>query len=387
MKLLHTSDWHVGRGIRGRSRADEHREVLAEIAGIATDERVDLVIVAGDLFDTASPTPTAERIVYQALRDLAATGAEVVVLAGNHDNPRRWGAIHRLLDGTNVHVVGDVVGPDDGGVLTFDALATRVAVLPFVSKRGIIRAQHLMERRADDHEVHYHERVRLLVQALTAGFDDTMVNILATHLTVADGAPTLGGGERPAHIFDYLVSPAIFPASCTYVALGHLHQPHELAAPCPTWYSGSPLHLDFGEVERDHKSVILVEAEPGLPAHVQPLALHGGRPLRTVRGNLADLQARADDLGDAHVRVVITDGQRAGLADEIREAFPNVVDVRVERDDVEDADRAETWDLEDFHRSPTELFAMYLDDTGQRDDDVLALFSELREAGLAPDQA
>ncbi len=386
MKLLHTSDWHVGRGIRGRSRADEHRAVLAEIAGIAADEAVDLVLVAGDLFDTASPTPTAERIVYQALRDLAATGAEVVVLAGNHDNPRRWQAIHRLLEGTNVHIVGDLRGPDDGGVLTFDALATRVAVLPFVSKRGIVRSQHLMERRADDHEVRYAERVRRMVQALARDFDDDMVNVFTTHLTVADGAPMLGGGERRAHVFDYLVSPAIFPPSCTYVALGHLHQPHELAAPCPTWYSGSPLHLDFGEVEREHKAVLVVEAEPGLPATVTPVALHAGRPLRTVRGRVADLQARRDDLADAHVRFVITDGARPGLADEVREAFPNVVDVRVERDDDQE-EAAETWDLEDFHRSPGELFAMYLDESDQHDDAVLALFDDLWEDTLAPDQA
>ncbi len=387
MKLLHTSDWHVGRGIRGRSRADEHRAVLAEIAEIAADERVDLVIVAGDLFDTASPTPIAEQIVYQALRDLAATGAEVVVIAGNHDNPRRWQAIHRLLDGTNVHIVGDVRGPDDGGVLTFDALATRVAVLPFVSRRGIVRSQHLMERRADEHEVRYAERVRQMVATLTAGFDDTMVNVFTTHLTVADGAPVLGGGERAAHIFDYLVSPAIFPPSCTYVALGHLHQPHELAAPAPTWYSGSPLHLDFGEVEREHKAVILVEAVPGLPATVRPVPLQEGRPLRTVRGRVADLEARREELADAHVRLVVTDGARAGLADEVREAFPNVVDVRVEREVDDDDDQAETWDLKDFHRSPTDLFAMYLDETDQHDQDVLALFDDLWEASLAPDQA
>ncbi|MBY5161768.1 exonuclease SbcCD subunit D [Salsipaludibacter albus] len=386
MKLLHTSDWHVGRAIRGRSRGEEHRAVLAEIAGIAHDEAVDLVVVAGDLFDTASPTPIAERIVYQALRDLAATGAEVVVLSGNHDNPRRWQAIHRLLDGTNVHIVGEPCGPDEGGVLTFPALQTRVAVLPFVSKRGIVRSRHLMERRADDHEVRYAERIRRMVATLTRDFGDDMVNVFATHLTVADGAPVLGGGERAAHIFDYLVSPAIFPASATYVALGHLHQPHQVAAPCPTWYAGSPLHLDFGEVERDHKAVILVEAQPGLPASVTPVALHEGRPLRTVRGRVADLEARRDELLDAHVRLVLTEPGRPGLADEVREAFPNVVDVRVEREDEPD-DGAETWDLEDFHRSPADLFAMYLEETGQDDPAVRALFDELWEASLAPDQA
>ncbi|MBN2624712.1 MAG: exonuclease subunit SbcD, partial [Acidimicrobiales bacterium] len=82
MRLLHTSDWHVGKAIRGRSRAAEHQAVLAEIAQIAERESVDLVVVAGDLFDTATPTAEAERIVYRALLDLAAGGRPVVVIAG-----------------------------------------------------------------------------------------------------------------------------------------------------------------------------------------------------------------------------------------------------------------------------------------------------------------
>src|SRR5213596_2801936 len=98
MKLLHTSDWHVGKLLRGRSRADEHREVLAEIAGIAAAEEVDAVLVAGDLFDTAAPSPESEEIVYRALLGLAATGATVVVVAGNHDNPRRLSAVAPLLE-------------------------------------------------------------------------------------------------------------------------------------------------------------------------------------------------------------------------------------------------------------------------------------------------
>lgn len=387
MKLLHTSDWHVGRAIRGRSRADEHRAVLAEIVDVAIDESVDMVVVAGDLFDTASPTPTAEKIVFQAIRDLATTGAEIIILAGNHDNPNRWQAIRRLVDGGNVHIVGTVTPPNHGGVLTFPAIQTRVAVLPFVSRQHIVKAAHLMHRRADDHELAYQGHVSQIIDALTADFDATTVNIVTTHLTVANGAPQRGGGERDAHIFDYLLPPTIFPSSCTYVALGHLHQPHKLAAACPVWYSGSPLHLDFGEVERDNKVVLVVEAEPGLPATVREVALHTGRPLRTVRGTVEQVAARMDDVGDAHVRMVLTDGSRPGLADELRERFPTVVDVRVDRDTDDDAADPDDWELEDFQRSPADLFAEYLADTDQVDNQVLALFGELWEAALAPDQA
>lgn len=389
MKLLHTSDWHVGRGIRGRSRAREHRAVLAEIVEIAAEEQVDLVLVAGDAFDTASPTPEAEAIVYRALLDLADTGAHVVILAGNHDNPRRWRAIRPLLSRSTVHVAADVRPPDQGGVLdlqTASGEVARIALVPFLSQRDIVRADQLMARRADQHAARYADRARQVLAALTEGFGEDTVNIVAAHLTVASGQPVLGGGERAAHtIFDYVVPPTAFPAAAQYVALGHLHQPHRIPGPCPIWYCGSPLHLDFGEVERDHKAVLVVEAHPGLPAEVRQVVLTRGRPLRTVRGSLAELEDRIATLPDAHLRVQVTDAERAGLADEVRDRFPNVVDVRVVREDDPDAPAEPGFTLDDMHRSPTDLFAEYLSEEQVDDPDLTALFADLLETTVASD--
>ena len=115
--LLHTSDWHVGKAIRGASRADEHRAVLAEIAELAGAHEADIVVVAGDLFDTATPSPESEQIVYEALLALAGTGATVAVIAGNHDNARGLRAVAPLLALGNVHLVAEPRRPDDGGVL------------------------------------------------------------------------------------------------------------------------------------------------------------------------------------------------------------------------------------------------------------------------------
>ncbi len=389
MKLLHTSDWHVGRGIRGRSRAAEHRAVLAEIVEVAVEEQVDVVLVAGDAFDTASPTPEAEAIVYRALLDLADTGAHVVILAGNHDNPRRWRAIQPLLTRSTVHVAADLRPPDDGGVLDLQTRSdevVRIALVPFLSQRAIVKADQLMARRGDQHAARYAERARRILSALTDGFGDDTVNIVAAHLTVAGGQPMLGGGERAAHtIFDYVVPPTAFPPTAQYVALGHLHQPHQVPGPCPIWYCGSPLHLDFGEVERQHKAVLVVEAHPGLPAEVRRVDLTAGRHLRTIRGPAAELDARMGELGDAHVRVQLTDPQRPGLADEVREWFPNAVDVRIVRPEDDDPQGDDDFTLEDVHRSPADLFAEYLAETEASDPDLTALFAELLETTVAPD--
>lgn len=390
MKILHTSDWHVGKGIRGRSRADEHQDVLAEIVGIAEDRAVDLVLVTGDAFDTASPTPDAERIVYRALLGLAATGAQVIVLAGNHDNPRRWQAIRPLLDLGNVHVAWDVRRPDDGGVVDVTTRAgevARVALVPFLSKRDIVRSEQLMSRRADQHEQRYADRAGRIIAALTEGFGPDTVNIVAAHLTVASGQPVMGGGERTVHsILDYVLPPQVFPSTAQYVALGHLHQPHRIPGPCPIWYCGSPLALDFGEVETTHKAVLVVDAEPGLPARVEEVRLVSGRRLRTVRGSVEELRAR-DDLDDAHLRVVVTEPERAGLADEVRAALPNAVDVRVHRDDEDEASVEVDFDLEDLTRSPVELFGEYLAEERIEDERLSALFNELLEDVHAAHQA
>src|SRR5690606_12827 len=125
---------------------------LAEITGIAEAEAVDVVLVVGDLFETAAPAPESEEIVYRALLDLAATGAEVVVVAGNHDNPRRLQAVAPLLDLGRVHLLGAPARPDEGGLLVLRARSgeeVRVARLPFVSQRGIVRAEDLLELGAD----------------------------------------------------------------------------------------------------------------------------------------------------------------------------------------------------------------------------------------------
>ncbi len=387
MRLLHTADWHVGRTIRGHGRADEHRAVLTEIAGMAEEHAVDVVLVAGDQFDSAAPSADAEQIVYAALLDLARTGAHVVVIAGNHDNPRRWGAITPLLARSDVHAVATVRRPDDGGVLTVTSRAgetARIGLLPFISQRTVIKAEQLMAFDAGQHASHYAERCRRIIDALAAGFTSDTVNLLLGHATVTGGAPALGGGERAAHtIFDYFVPPQVFPTTAHYVALGHLHLPQRIPGPAPLWYAGSPLALDFGEAERDHKAALLVDVSPDTPARVQQLPVQGGRRLRTLRGTFDDLRARREQIDpDAYLRVVLDEPPRTGLARAVREQFPHAVDVSISADR-DDAPR--TVRQRDVHGSPHDLFGRYLADHGGGDDALTALFAQLLEEEHAAD--
>lgn len=380
MKLLHTSDWHVGKTIRGRSRADEHRAVLSEIAGVAADEDVDLVLVAGDLFETASPGPEAEHIVYQALLALAQV-APVIVVSGNHDNPQRLRAVAPLLELGRVTAATAARRPDDGGIVTHETErgeVARVALLPFVSQRGIVKADELMSGAAYEHTQAYADRITRVVAALAEGCGAEGVNLMVAHLCVADAA--LGGGERQAHtIFDYWVPPLCFPPTLGYVALGHIHRAQRMAGATAIRYCGSPLGLDFGE-SPDPKTVTVVSIEAGLPARVEEVILTAGRPLRILAGNLEEVVAAARALdSESWLRVRLTEPRRAGLADEVRDAVGErgewVVDVIVESE--ERRRRRSERRLEG--RSPHELFATFCAERGLDDERVASLFSELYE--------
>jgi DNA repair protein SbcD/Mre11 len=383
VKLLHTADWHVGKTVRGRSRADEHEAVLAEIVGVADSEAVDLVVVAGDLFDTAAPTAESERIVYQALLGLSAQGDRpVMVVSGNHDSARRLEAVSPVFRAGGVHVAGRVTRPDEGGVLTLDLAGhpVRVALVPFVSQRSIVTADQLMTADADQHAMAYAERMRRIAEVLASAFTDDAVNLVVAHAMVTGGV--LGGGERSAHtIFDYAVPATAFPAHAHYVALGHLHRTQRIDGPCPIWYPGSPLQMDFGE-QADAKHVLLVEARPGVPAKVTQVALESGRRFRTVSGTLAELAAAVVDGSDDFVRVVVREPSRVGLADEVRDLFPEAVDIRVELGEPDREVPAASFD----QRSPRQLFADYLIAKDIDDPRLVDLFDELHDEALASDE-
>ena len=374
MKLLHTSDWHVGKQIRGNSRADEHRAVLREIVAIADQETVDLVVVAGDLFDTSAPSPESQEIVYRTLLDLATAGRQVIVISGNHDNARALRAVQPVFSGCGVTVLAEPLRPDQGGVHTFTAASgepVNVAMLPFVSQRGIVRADQLMSGEAFEHALLYSQRMAQLVAAMCAPFRADTVNVLAAHAFVTGGAP--GGGERLAHLVnEYAVQVPSFPATAGYVALGHLHKAQPIAAATAMHYCGSPLQLDFGESD-DRKQVNVVELQPGLPAKVRSSELSSGRALRTYRGTVDQLRTAVDD-DDAWLRLRVSEPRRAGIQNDLRAMFGDrLVDVII---DFVAADGDEVRPRR-AGRSPHELFADYLASQNVSDPRVSALFAEL----------
>ncbi|HUZ53732.1 MAG TPA: exonuclease SbcCD subunit D [Streptosporangiaceae bacterium] len=379
MKILHTSDWHVGKVLKGRDRYDEHVAVLGSIVRSARNENVDLVLVAGDLFETAAPTAKSQGLVMRTLLALREHGREVVVIAGNHDNQSLIEAVYRpVLGEIGMHVLGLPKRPGAGGTMslrTRDGADVKVAALPFLSHRYAVRAAEVMFHEFAEHALDYAQRVGEIVRLLTEGFTADSVNVIMAHGTLLGGRR--GGGEREVQTtLDYELPASMFPASAHYVALGHLHRQQEIPGPCPIFYSGSPLPIDFGE-EANEPAALVVTAEPGIRADARAVPISGARRLKTLRGTLDQVIEEGEQAGDAYLRVVLAESARAGLGDLVREKLPGTLEVLLD-----DAHRPRPGASAGGRpsragRSPAELFSDYLAEQNVSDARIGAMFAEL----------
>jgi exonuclease SbcD len=395
MRLLHVSDWHVGRQTYRCSRVPDHEAVLAEIVELARDVRPHLVLHTGDVFDGLRPGYAEMTFAVQALEELAAI-APVVVLAGNHDSP----ALFRLFDRLQgpeprIRFVDRVRPPQEGGVLDLpgeDGEVVRIAFLPFV------HANRMVDRFEDatTWTATYSERIQRIEEALerglAAGYDPSRhVLLFAAHLYVSGAR--FSGSERPLHVSEAYATRLERLPNVSYAAFGHIHLPQPLPRRGVTGrYAGSPIPLDFGE-ERERKEVVVVEAEPGRPATVTPQPLRGGRPLRTIVGRLEEIREVAPTVADALCRVTVcTDEPVPDVAHLVGELLPGATLVEVNEDCA--ATRLEVVEAasDEIGAEPsfTELFREYLAERGTRGaraSRVLRTFETLIQAVEAEETA
>lgn len=381
MRFLHTGDWHVGRTIRRRQRLDETREVLQQIVRIAESESVDAVLVCGDTYETFAPSAEAERIVYDTLLGLTQTiGVPVVLVAGNHDYAKRLTAVEGLLQAVNVHVSAEPRRPQEGGIIELSsrdgAEQGQIAVLPWITERRLFGAEEMMGLQEEPHKA-YAEQIPRLLQELCAHFDQAKVNLLAAHLLISGARP--GGGERELTIGEiFAITAAALPTTPQYIALGHVHRPQEApGAPIPTRYAGSPLQLDFGDVNQQ-KSVTIVDVEAGKPARAREIPLTKGRRLIDIHVALSELESQAGADEGAYARVFLEcDGPAPGLIERVQEVLPNAVEIRLvyQREDPERR-------VSDYRSmTPAELFSSYYQKRhgAEPDEQLLTRFNELFE--------
>ncbi|WP_238009755.1 exonuclease SbcCD subunit D [Dactylosporangium sp. AC04546] len=376
MRILHTSDWHVGKVLKGQSRAADHIAAINALVEVAKAEQPDLVIVAGDLYDGATPTADSTRIVTRGLSALRKS-AEVVVIGGNHDNGPALDALRPWADAAGITIRGAVGKPEDHLITGRTAAGEewRLVALPFVSQRYAVRAAEMFDLTAAENAQSYPQHIGGLLSALTKGFGADTVNLVTAHLTVI-GA-TMGGGEREAHtIMGYAVPASVFPTSAHYVALGHLHRAQSVNGPCPIRYSGSPLPIDFGE-EENLSTAVVVDVTATTAANAREVMLPVKTPLRTVRGTLDQLATL--DTGEAWLRVYVQEKPRAGLREDVQELLPKALEVRIDPKLLPGPKSAGDAESARAGRSAGELFADYLTQRGHADEATVALFHQLHD--------
>ena len=305
MKILHTSDWHIGRALYGRKRYEEFDAFLNWLSELIRQEQVDTLLIAGDVFDTGAPSNRAQELYYRFLCRVAASSClHVVVIAGNHDSPSFLNAPRELLRALNVHVAGSASENLEDDVLVLNKKdgtpGLIVCAVPYLRDRDIRLAE--AGESMEDKEMKLIEGIRGHYAAVAALAEDKRARlgreipiIAMGHLFTAGGQTVDGDGVRELYVGSLAHVPAgIFPDNLDYLALGHLHVPQKVNGSEVMRYSGSPLPMGFGEAKQE-KSVCLLEFN-AIQAAVRLVPVPVFQKLERVKGNWAQLAERILEL-------------------------------------------------------------------------------------------
>ncbi|OMC76394.1 exonuclease sbcCD subunit D [Paenibacillus odorifer] len=276
MRILHTGDWHLGRTLEGRSRQKEQEQFIDELVEIADFHKADLIMMAGDVYDSVNPPAASEQLFYEAAARLTSGGRPLVVIAGNHDQPERVSSVSPLVLRQGITLVGLPTSEP----VTVHAARTgeiaKIAALPYPSEA---RLGELLAGDSGEEELRlaYSARVGKLMQLLGREFTPQTVNLAMSHIYVLGGVES--DSERPIQVGGaYTVDPSALSCGAQYTALGHLHRAQRVKGEGMIRYSGSPLAYSFSEAGQA-KSVTLIDVAPGGEPTFEEIYLCCGRPL------------------------------------------------------------------------------------------------------------
>jgi DNA repair protein SbcD/Mre11 len=297
MRILHTADWHLGARLDGHSREEEHTKVLEWLADLLVREQVDLLIIAGDIFDTFSPPNYAQKLYYSFLRRLINTSCHhIVVVAGNHDSAHFLEAPRELLRELNVYVVGNPSADIREQIVPIYHPETKqlqavVGAVPYLTETYLRKSQpaQSLEARLEQLRTgiasHYEQ-----IGGLLSAYADQQVPLITTgHLFVAGGER--GGRKNLIHLgcLD-VISPEIFEQGFDYVALGHLHHPHSVGGR-HIRYSGSLIPLDFSEINHNRR-VYMIDFEGRNIQQIHKIDNPVARTLLLWKGGLEEVRQK-----------------------------------------------------------------------------------------------
>ena len=383
MRILHTSDWHIGHRLYEQPRIEEHRQFLNWLLTTVQENAVDVLLVAGDIFDTALPSSEATDLYYQFLFQLYdRTHAHAVITAGNHDSPRHLAAPSEFLRMGRIHVVGLASEPVECVVtLPAENPSVVIAAVPYLSENEL---SHISFETEPERAERYRERLKAFYSQCVEAMPSGLPKILMGHLFVHGGR--VGDSERNIQIGGATAMQiSDFPDDVAYVALGHLHRPHAISGTSyPIYYAGSPLPLRFNEVNYSKKMYLLDVPASG-DVGVEEIEIPIFKELRIVTGSLDAVNSMAmlPEWDGTYIQVQLKlDRPEVGISDKIREMFHErggeVLSVEVELP--VQTDRPEI-PIENMQQ-PTEIFEQFYKEKFSESPDELMMrtFDELLQS-------
>jgi DNA repair protein SbcD/Mre11 len=308
MKILHTSDWHLGRSLYGRKRYDEFVAFLDWLAQTIEEKGIDALLVAGDVFDTSTPSNRAQELYYRFLcRVSTSCCRHVVVIAGNHDSPSFLNAPRELLRALNVYVVGSMTEPLEDELIVLhkdeqpEAIVCAVPYLRDKDIRTVEPGETIDDKNAklvEGLKKHYAD-VFDIAEKKRSEFEKTghkNIPIVAMgHLFTAGGKTVDGDGVRELHVGSLThVGEDVFPSSIDYLALGHLHVPQAVGGAEHIRYCGSPIPIGYGEATQE-KKVFLIEFNNTAP-NILEIKVPCFQQLVRIVGSLDDIHSKVEQL-------------------------------------------------------------------------------------------
>lgn len=336
MKILHTSDLHLGKKLNGKiTRYGEQIEVLKEIGSLCDSEGVDILLVAGDVFDTFIPAAEAEEIFFEFLNAVSSPSRAVVIISGNHDDWQRLSASSSLAGKYNAYIFGGENTPTLGGGLVKATKIGNNFVEIFKGEEGVYigALPYLGEIKVGEkrRDISYGERVKEYIDGCFNANEKGLPQILLAHLFMLGGSK--GSEERDIELGGArIVEPSLINENIIYTALGHLHKRQVISSERNVLYSGAPLQYAFDEVGHE-KSVTLFEICDNKVQNLKVVPLKAGKPLaKIVAADLASAKNLLAMYEDSHVHLTLKLNEVLSEVEskELISSYPQLVDYSLE---------------------------------------------------------
>lgn len=314
MKILHSSDWHLGKCLEGQSRLPEQEQFLEDFIRIVEENEIDVVMISGDIYDNGNPPAKAEQMFYDTLKRISKKGERlIVVIAGNHDSPERLTAARPLamehgiiMAGTPKTIVPEgVYGQhkvirSGEGFVEVEVHGERAVILliPFPSEKRLNEFLYDTMSEEEDKQQSYNERIKELFGQLEQEFREDTINLVISHIFASGVEET--GSERSLTLGgSYLADSSCFPERAQYIALGHIHRMQTVPGTGKrARYSGSPIHFNRKEIPYE-KKLLIIEVSAGESAEISEVSLPTYKPIEVWKcENYAEALKKCEENSD-----------------------------------------------------------------------------------------